>query len=40
MTSGAAGTHVAAASLAIVILTGALGLAATLVWWERSDQTV
>ena len=40
MTSGVPGAHLAAASLAIVILTGALGMAATLFWWERSDQTV
>jgi ABC-2 type transport system permease protein len=26
-------------SYALVILTGATGLAATLVWWERADQT-
>jgi ABC-2 type transport system permease protein len=40
ITSGVAGTHITAASLAVVILTGALGMAATLLWWERSDQTV
>jgi ABC-2 type transport system permease protein len=40
MTSGVSGTHIAVASLAIVILTGALGMTATLLWWERSDQTV
>jgi hypothetical protein len=39
ITSGVAGTHITAASLAVVLLTGALGLAATLLWWERSDQT-
>lgn len=40
MTSGVPGTHLAAASVAVVIMTGALGMAATLFWWERSDQTV
>lgn len=40
MTSGVPGTHLAAASIAVVILTGALGMVATLLWWERSDQTV
>ena len=39
ITSGTPGTHVTGASLAVVILTGALGMAATLLWWERSDQT-
>ncbi len=40
MSSGVSGTHLAGASIAVVILTGALGMAATLLWWERSDQTV
>jgi|GEM_PF-3832646 len=40
MTSGVPGTHVTAASLTVVILTGVLGTVATLFWWERSDQTV
>jgi ABC-2 type transport system permease protein len=40
MTSGVPGTHIAAASVAVVILTGVLGMVATLLWWERSDQTV
>jgi hypothetical protein len=39
MTSGVPGTHVSAASVAVVVLTGALGMVATLLWWERSDQT-
>jgi hypothetical protein len=26
-------------SYALVILTGLAGVAATLVWWERADQT-
>lgn len=38
--SGTPGTHVTGASLAVVVLTGAVGMAATLLWWERSDQTV
>ncbi|HTW90200.1 MAG TPA: ABC transporter permease [bacterium] len=38
--SGTPGTHVAGASLAVVVLTGLAALAATLLWWERSDQTV
>jgi ABC-2 type transport system permease protein len=37
--SGTPGTHVTGASLAVVVLTGAVGMAATLLWWERSDQT-
>ena len=40
ITSGVAGTRITAASLVIVVLTGALGIVATLFWWERSDQTV
>lgn len=40
MTSGTPGSHVAPASVVIVILTGALGMAATLRWWERADQPV
>ena len=39
MTSGVPGTHITAASVAVVLLTGALGMAATLLWWERADQT-
>ena len=39
ITSGTPGTHVTGASLAVVVLTGAVGMAATLLWWERSDQT-
>jgi ABC-2 type transport system permease protein len=38
--SGVPGTHIAAASIVVVVLTGALGMVATLLWWERSDQTV
>jgi ABC-2 type transport system permease protein len=33
------GETLGAVSYLIVILTGAAGLAATLVWWERADQT-
>jgi len=40
MTSGVPGTHITPASVAVVLLTGALAMAATLLWWERSDQTV
>lgn len=40
ITSGTPGAHVTGASLAVVVLTGAIGMAATLLWWERSDQTV
>ena len=40
MTSGVPGAHITGASLVIVVLTGVLGLVATLLWWERSDQTV
>jgi len=40
MTSGTPGTQIAAASVAIVILTGVLGFVVTLLWWERADQTV
>jgi ABC-2 type transport system permease protein len=39
LTSGTPGTHVAAPSVAVVVLTGMLGTAGTLLWWERSDQT-
>jgi ABC-2 type transport system permease protein len=39
MTSGVPGAQITAASIAVVTLTGALGMAATLLWWERSDQT-
>jgi ABC-2 type transport system permease protein len=38
--SGVQGAHVSAAGILIVLLTGLAGIAATLVWWERSDQTV
>jgi ABC-2 type transport system permease protein len=40
MNGGSPGVHVAAASVAVVILTGVLGTVATLFWWERADQTV
>jgi ABC-2 type transport system permease protein len=40
ISGGVPETHVATASIAVVILTGLLGMAATLLWWERSDQTV
>ena len=40
MTSGVPETHITAASIAVVIFTGMLGMIATLLWWERSDQTV
>lgn len=39
MSSGVPGTHVAVASVLVVILTGLAGFAATLWWWERADQT-
>jgi ABC-2 type transport system permease protein len=39
MSSGVPGTHVAGPSVAVVMLTGLAGFAATLWWWERADQT-
>jgi len=38
MFSGTPGTHVAGASILLVILTGVAGGAATVFWWERADQ--
>jgi len=38
--SGSPGVHVSGASILVVALTGLAGIAATLLWWERSDQTV
>jgi ABC-2 type transport system permease protein len=38
--SGVPETHIAVVSLVVVIVTGVLGMVATLLWWERSDQTV
>lgn len=40
ITSGVAETHITGASVAVVVLTGVLGIAAVLLWWERSDQTL
>jgi len=40
MTSGTPEARVAAASIAVVLMTGAVGMGATLLWWERADQTV
>lgn len=39
MSSGVPGVDVACASVLVVVLTGTAGLAATLWWWERADQT-
>jgi ABC-2 type transport system permease protein len=39
LTAGMAEVPVLGGSLAVVIATGALGLAATLLWWRRADQT-
>ena len=42
LVSGAAGPDaeaVSAGGVAIVVITALLGLAATLLWWERADQT-
>jgi ABC-2 type transport system permease protein len=36
--SGMPGSHVAGVSVLLVALTGAAGVAATLLWWERADQ--
>jgi ABC-2 type transport system permease protein len=38
MSSGTPGSHVGGASILLVVLTGAAGTAATLLWWERADQ--
>ena len=34
------GVSLKSPSVAVVLLNGALGMAATLLWWERADQTV
>jgi ABC-2 type transport system permease protein len=38
ISSGVPGFRPSPASVMIVILTGVLGLAATVLWWERADQ--
>jgi len=38
MFSGTPGSQVSGASVLVVVLTGAAGAAATLLWWERADQ--
>ena len=39
MSGGVPGSQVVPVSVIVVILTGLAGLAATLWWWERADQT-
>jgi ABC-2 type transport system permease protein len=38
--SGIAGTQVLTGSILVTVLTGVMGVVATVLWWERSDQTV
>jgi ABC-2 type transport system permease protein len=38
MSSGSPGSHVGGASILLVILTGVVGAALTVLWWERADQ--
>jgi ABC-2 type transport system permease protein len=39
MFSGTLDAHVSGASILLVVLTGAAGVVATLLWWQRADQT-